>query len=56
VVPPLRDRADDILLLAKRFREEASFELCRPVAAISDEAARSCATTPGRATCVSCAT
>jgi DNA-binding NtrC family response regulator len=40
IVPPLRERADDILLLAKRFREEASLELCRPVAAISEEAAR----------------
>jgi DNA-binding NtrC family response regulator len=40
VVPPLRERADDILVLAKRFREEASLELCRPVAAISEEAGR----------------
>ncbi len=40
VVPPMRDRADDIVLLANRFRQEASLELCRPVAAISDEAAR----------------
>jgi DNA-binding NtrC family response regulator len=40
VVPPLRERADDILLLAKRFREEASLELTRPVAAISEDAGR----------------
>ena len=56
VVPPLRERADDILLLAKRFREEASLELCRPVAAISEEAGRICAPTPGRGTSASCAT
>ena len=56
-VPPLRERADDILLLAKRFREEASLELCRPVAAISEEAARLLrGAQPGRATCASCAT
>ena len=42
-VPPLRERADDILLLAQRFREEASLELRRPVAAISEEACRAAA-------------
>jgi DNA-binding NtrC family response regulator len=39
-IPPLRDRGDDVLLLARRFREEASLELRRPVAAISEEASR----------------
>jgi DNA-binding NtrC family response regulator len=39
-VPPLRERTDDILVLARRFREEASLELCRPVAGISEDAAR----------------
>ena len=39
-VPPLRERGDDVLLLARRFREEASLELRRPVAAISEDACR----------------
>jgi DNA-binding NtrC family response regulator len=40
VIPPLRERNDDVALLAGRFREEASLELRRPVAGISEEAAR----------------
>jgi DNA-binding NtrC family response regulator len=40
LVPPLRERGDDVLLLARRFREEASLELRRPVAAISEDACR----------------
>jgi DNA-binding NtrC family response regulator len=40
MVPPLRERGDDVLLLARRFREEASLELRRPVAAISEDACR----------------
>jgi DNA-binding NtrC family response regulator len=39
-VPPLRERGDDVLLLARRFREEATLELRRPVAAISEDACR----------------
>jgi DNA-binding NtrC family response regulator len=38
VVPPLRERGEDILLLARRFREEASVELRRAVGSISEEA------------------
>jgi two-component system nitrogen regulation response regulator GlnG len=38
VVPPLRDRREDIGDLAKRFMAEASAELRRPVLGISDEA------------------
>jgi DNA-binding NtrC family response regulator len=38
-VPALRERPEDILGLANRFRAEASLELRRPVAAISEEAA-----------------
>jgi len=37
-VPPLRERRDDILDLAKRFLAEASMELRRPVRGISAEA------------------
>ena len=40
VIPPLRERGDDVVLLARRFREEASMELRRPVAGISEDAAR----------------
>jgi two-component system nitrogen regulation response regulator GlnG len=39
VLPPLRERRDDILPLARRFQEEASVELRRPVQGISDAAA-----------------
>ncbi|MBI4611137.1 MAG: sigma-54-dependent Fis family transcriptional regulator [Candidatus Rokubacteria bacterium] len=38
-LPPLRERQEDILYLAKRFLEEASMELKRPVRGISEEAA-----------------
>jgi DNA-binding NtrC family response regulator len=39
-LPPLRERREDILSLAKRFLEEASMELKRPVRGLSEEAAR----------------
>jgi DNA-binding NtrC family response regulator len=39
-VPPLRERRDDIVDLAKRFLADASMELRRPVRGISDEAAQ----------------
>jgi two-component system nitrogen regulation response regulator GlnG len=38
VLPPLRERQDDIPFLAKRFLTEASMELRRPVRGISDAA------------------
>ena len=38
VVPPLRERVEDIVYLAERFLAEASLELQRPVRGISDEA------------------
>ena len=38
-LPPLRERQEDILCLAKRFLEEASMELKRAVRGISEEAA-----------------
>ncbi len=37
-LPPLRNRREDIPLLAKRFREEACREFQRPVTALSEEA------------------
>jgi DNA-binding NtrC family response regulator len=40
VVPPLRERGPDILLLAQRFIEDASVELRRPVAMLSEGAAQ----------------
>lgn len=40
LVPPLRERRDDIVYLAKRFQTEASMELRRPVHGISEEAAQ----------------
>ena len=39
-LPPLRERREDILCLAKRFLEEAAMELKRPVRGISEEAAQ----------------
>jgi two-component system, NtrC family, response regulator HydG len=39
-LPPLRERNEDVLPLAKYFLEEASVELKRPGAVISDNAAR----------------
>jgi DNA-binding NtrC family response regulator len=38
VVPPLRERREDIAALASRFREEASVELRRPVGGMEPEA------------------
>jgi DNA-binding NtrC family response regulator len=38
VVPPLRERREDIVDLARRFLAEASMELRRPVQGLSDEA------------------
>src|SRR2546425_741847 len=38
VVPPFRERVEDIVYLAARFLAEASLELQRPVRGISDEA------------------
>jgi transcriptional regulator with PAS, ATPase and Fis domain len=38
VVPPLRQRMEDIVYLAERFLAEASMDLQRPVRGISDEA------------------
>jgi len=39
LVPPLRERPEDIVVLARRFQEEASVELRRPIRGISEEAA-----------------
>ena len=38
LVPPLRERREDIVYLAKRFLAEASMELQRPIREISEEA------------------
>ena len=38
VVPPLRERREDIVYLARRFLAEASMELRRPVQGLSEEA------------------
>jgi two-component system nitrogen regulation response regulator GlnG len=38
LVPPLRERPEDIVVLARRFQEEASVELRRPIRGISEEA------------------
>src|SRR5713101_9310858 len=39
LVPPLRERPQDIVILARRFQEEATVELRRPIRGISEEAA-----------------
>ena len=55
-LPPLRDRPEDIAHLAHRFVQEASVELRRPMQAIAPRRGRCSGTTPGPATCASCAT
>ncbi len=57
-VPPLRDRAEDIPLLAEHFMEELAREYGRRPQDASTPAARrgAAAATAGRATCASCAT
>ena len=57
VVPPLRERGSDVILLARRLVERISAEMGRPGVRLSGRrraGARSRA--PGRATCASCAT
>ena len=56
-VPPLRERPEDIPLLADHFMAEFAREYGRRVKTFDAGApSRSCSTTPGRATCASCAT
>jgi DNA-binding NtrC family response regulator len=39
-LPPLRERPEDVLILARRFLEEASLELHRPASTLSEPVAR----------------
>ena len=55
-LPPLRDRADDILRLAAMFLEDAAASLGGPSPGCRPTRARPCCPTPGRATCANCGT
>ena len=56
-IPPLRERQEDILLLARHFVERFCREMNKPVMAIDRRGAtRRCGRTGGRATCGSCRT
>ncbi len=57
VIPPLRDRPADIPTLARYFIDRFCRELKKPaLTLVNGRAARSCASTRGRATCASCRT
>ena len=56
VIPPLRDRAEDIPILAYRFATRAAAEIKKEITGISQEALALLAPIPGRATSVSCST
>ena len=55
-VPPLRERREDIPLLAEPFVDEFCAESGARVKAIAPKAMEASRPTPGRATCASCAT
>jgi Sigma-54 interaction domain/GAF domain len=55
-LPPLRERPEDILLLAEAFLEEIGRSVGRPAAGVSRDARDRCSPTAGPATSASCAT
>jgi transcriptional regulator with GAF, ATPase, and Fis domain len=55
-VPPLRQRREDILPLARRFLAELARETNRRILGLSPQRRRRCSSTRGPATCASCAT
>ena len=53
-LPPLRERGEDLALLAQFYLRRGSRELGRQVREIAPEALGGCAATPGRGMCASC--
>ena len=56
VIPPLRERPEDILPLARFFIEHYNRKFRRSIEGVSPAAGDSCWRTTGRATCANCAT
>ena len=56
VLPPLRERGDDIEVLAENFAVRLATQYGLPVPRLTPEAARRCGLTPGRGMCASFAT
>lgn len=55
-VPPLRERGQDILLLARYFMQQACAQIQRPVCRLAPALTRRCWATAGRATYGNCRT
>jgi len=54
-IPPLRERLDDILPLARFFIDHYNHKFKRSIEGVSDAARSCCCLTTGRATCANCA-
>jgi Transcriptional regulator containing GAF, AAA-type ATPase, and DNA binding domains len=56
MLPPLRDRGDDVALLAREFLQRYAAQNNKKSLAFSPDALRALYRTIGRATCVNCKT
>ena len=55
-IPPLRERGDDVVLLAEHFLERFRREFRKPSLELTPDAALACGAMPGPATCANCKT